>query len=690
MTNPLLDFSGLPRFGQIEAIHVVPAIEHLLAENRKLLTELLSDSNRPYSWDNLLQPMQEMDDRLSRAWSPVSHLNSVINSDELRAAHEHCLPLLSEYHTELGQNDHLYEAIKSIIDGDQYGFLNPAQKKILHNQQRDFHLSGIDLDEQKKKHFKEIKQQLEKLKSAYENNVLDATNAWQKKITDSSQLSGLPDSALAMAKQTAENESLDGWVFNLQFPSYFAIMTHADQRELRQEFYTAYCTRASEQGPDAGKWDNTDNMERIMCLRQELAQLLGFNNYAEYSLATKMADSAEEVIGFLQQLSEKSKAVAEQDIAQLRAFAAEHLTIDDLQAWDLNYAAEKLRIHQYDLSQETLKPYFPENQVIEGLFAIVKQLYKIDITAVSGVETWHPDVRFYEIKDAQGLIRGQFYLDLYARPHKRGGAWMDECIVRHADKGVVQIPVAYLTCNLTAPLGDEPALFAHDEVNTLFHEFGHGLQHMLTQVDYSAVSGINGVPWDAVELPSQFMENWCWEQESLNLIARHYQSGEVLPDEIFAKMNAAKNFQSGMQMLRQIELALFDFNLHIHYQCTEQAQVQKMLDETRQQISVFIPPEFNRFQHAFSHIFSGGYAAGYYSYKWAEVLSADAFSLFEEKGIFDRHSGEKFLHNILETGGVEEPMEVYVRFRGRKPTIDALLKHSGIASDKSAYKEGKK
>ena len=680
MSNPLLDFSGLPRFGQIEAIHVIPAVEQLLAENRKKLAELLADNNISYTWDNLLHPIQEMDDRLSRAWSPVSHLNSVKNTEELRAAHEHCLPLLSEYHTEVGQNGVLYEAIKSIADSEQYELLDTAQKKVIQNQLRDFHLSGVDLPEDKKKRFKEIKQQLSKLKSSYENNVLDATNGWNENITDESQLAGLPDSALAMAKQTAELEAVEGWVFNLQFPSYFAIMTHADQRDLRKKFYTAYTTRASEQGPNAGKWDNTDYMEQLLDLRQELAQLLGFNNYAEYSLATKMADSTDEVIEFLQQLSEKSKNVAQKDITELRQFAREHLAIDDLQAWDLNYAAEKLRQHRYDLSQEDLKPYFPEHQVIEGLFAIVKRLYKIEISAVSGVETWHPDVRFYEINDAQGTLRGQFYLDLYARPHKRGGAWMDECIVRSAYKGMVQIPVAYLTCNLTPPIGDDPALFTHDEVNTLFHEFGHGLHHMLTQVDYSGVAGINGVAWDAVELPSQFMENWCWEKESLALIARHYQTDEVLPSELFNKMNAAKNFQSGLQMLRQIEFGLFDFNLHIHYQRNGQPQVQQMLDETRKQVAVVIPPEFNRFQHAFSHIFAGGYSAGYYSYKWAEVLSADAFSLFEENGIFDQKTGEQFLHNILEMGGIEEPMALFVRFRGRKPKIDALLRHSGITS----------
>ncbi len=683
MTNPLLDFSGLPRFGQIEAQHVIPAIEQLLDENRKKLADLLSQRTAGYNWDNLLHPMQEMDDRLSRAWSPVSHLNSVKNSEELRAAHEHCLPLLSEYHTELGQNCVLYDAIKSIAESDDYERLTAAQKKVIQNQLRDFKLMGIDLSEDKKKHFKAIRQKLSKLKSSYENNVLDATNGWSETISDKSQLAGLPDSALAMAKQTAEQGSLEGWVFNLQFPSYFAIMTHADQRDLRKTFYTAYCTRASDQGPNAGQWDNTDCMEQLLDLRQELALLLGFNNYAEYSLATKMAGSTDEVIEFLQQLAEKSKAVAKNDIAELRQFASEDLNIDDLQAWDLNYVAEKLRQHRYDLSQELLKPYFPESQVLEGLFTIVKRLYQVEIIAVAGIETWHPDVRFYEIKDRHGTLRGQFYLDLYARPLKRGGAWMDECIVRYAHKGMVQVPVAYLTCNLTPPIGDEPALFTHDEVNTLFHEFGHGLHHMLTQVDYAGVSGINGVPWDAVELPSQFMENWCWEKESLVLIARHYQTGEVLPDEIFDKMNAAKNFQSGLQMLRQIEFALFDFNLHIHYQRKEQTngqqQIQQMLDKTRQQVSVMIPPEFNRFQNSFSHIFAGGYAAGYYSYKWAEVLSADAFSLFEEKGIFDQQTGEQFLLNILEMGGVEEPMDLFVRFRGRKPEIDALLRHSGIA-----------
>ncbi len=680
MTNPLLDFSGLPHFGQIEAEHVLPAIEQVLHDNRQQLSQLLAQT-KPYTWGNLMQALQEMDDRLSRVWSPVSHLNAVKNSEQLRQAHEHCLPLLSEYHTQMGQNNDLYDAINSLVNSTDYAYLDTAQKKILSNQQRDFHLSGIDLDEDKKQQFKAIKQELSQLKSRYENNVLDATNGWEKHITTKTKLSGLPDSALAMARQAAQLDdanNTDVYLFNLQFPSYFAIMTHADDRELRQEFYTAYVTRASDQGPNAGQWDNTELMERIVFLRQKLAQLLNFKHYADYSLATKMADSSDDVIDFLEQLAEKSKPIAEQDLQELRDFAQQELGLNDIQAWDLNYVAEKLRLHQYQLSQEILKPYFPEHQVLEGLFAIVKRLYGIDVSAVAGVETWHPDVRFYEITDAQGTLRGQFYLDLYARPHKRGGAWMDECLLRYAHNGVVQIPVTYLTCNLTPPIGENPALFTHDEVTTLFHEFGHGLQHMLTQVDYTAVSGINGVAWDAVELPSQFMENWCWQQESLNLMAKHYQTGETLPDELFAKMNAAKNFQSGLQMLRQVEFSLFDFTLHIHYQCTEKHQVQEILNATREQVALIKPPEFNRFQHGFSHIFAGGYAAGYYSYKWAEVLSADAFSLFEEHGIFDPQTGQRFMQTILETGGVEDPMDLFIRFRGRKPSIDALLRHSGI------------
>ena len=675
--NPLLDFSGLPRFSQIKAQHAVPAIEQLLSENRARLGQLLED-NQTYTWDNLLQPLAGMNERLNRAWSPVRHLNSVKNSEALREAYETCLPRLSEYYTELGQNEALFQAIKSVKEHLSFALLSQAQKKIIENHLRDFRLSGVDLDSERKLRFKAIQQQLSQLKSSYENNVLDATNGWKCQLQDT-QTSGLPEFVLAMGKQAAERENLPGWIFNLEFPSYHAIMTYADDRSLREQFYSAYVTRASDQGPQAGQWDNSSNMDKIMSLRQEMAHLLGFSNYAEYSLATKMAQSPRQVLDFLYEMAEKSKPVAEQDIQALKDFAATQLKLQPLEIWDVNYVSEKLRQHQYALSQQELKPYFPENRVLEGLFAIVNKLYGISIGSVTGVETWHKDVRFYEIRDKLGALRGQFYLDLYARAQKRGGAWMDECINREVEGGKIQTPVAYLTCNLTPPVGEEPALFTHDEVITLFHEFGHGLQHMLTQVDYAGVAGINGVLWDAVELPSQFMENWCWDKHALPLKARHYQTDDSLPETLYKKMRAAKNFQSGMQMLRQLEFALFDFNLHMNYRIGDSGQIQQTLDAVRNQLSVLLPPSFNRFQHTFSHIFAGGYAAGYYSYKWAEVLSADAFSLFEEQGIFNRPAGENFLHNILEMGGTEEPMELYVRFRGRQPRIDALLHHSGIA-----------
>ncbi len=677
MDNPLLDFSDLPHFTQIKAEHVVPAIEHLLAENRAQIKQLLND-HQTYSWENLLHPLATMDVRLNRAWSPVRHLNSVKNSDFLREAYENCLPQLSEYYTELGHNDDLYQAIKSVRDDAGFDALTQAQKKIIENHLRDFHLSGVDLERERKQRFKVIQQQLSQLKSSFENNVLDATNGWKCQLEES-RLMGLPDFALAMGKQTAERDNLHGWVFNLEFPSYHAVMTYADDRALREQFYTAYVTRASDQGPQSGQWDNTQNMDEILSLRQEMATILGFNNYAEYSLATKMAQSPQQVLDFLNQLAEKSRPLAEQDLQRLKDFAATELDLDTLEFWDLNYVSEKLRQHQYDLSQQELKPYFPEEQVLKGLFAIVNKLYGITIEPEFNVETWHEDVRFYEIIDDKGNLRGQFYLDLYARAQKRGGAWMDECTLRYVENATIHTPVAYLTCNLTPPVGDDPALFSHDEVITLFHEFGHGLHHMLTRVDDAGVSGINGVLWDAVELPSQFMENWCWEKEALSMIGRHYKTGEPLPEALFKKMQAAKNFQSGMQMLRQLEFALFDFKLHLQYQAGNKVQLQQILDSVREQLSVFAPPGFNRFQHAFTHIFTGGYAAGYYSYKWAEVLSADAFSLFEKKGIFDRSTGESFLHNILERGGVEEPMQLFVRFRGRQPRIDALLRHSGVA-----------
>ena len=677
--NPLLEMTGLPPFQHIKPEHVEPALEALIKHNREQLDSLLKN-NANYTWENLIEPLEDMDDRLGRMWSPVSHMNSVVNSDELRDAYNNCLPMLSEYSTEMGQNIDLYKAYQSIKDSAEFTKLDEAQQKIINNGLRDFHLSGIDLPDDKKKQFRDIRQKLSKLTSKYEENVLDATQAWTKQITDETLLAGLPDSAMAMAKQAADAKELDGWLFTLNFPSYYAVVSYADDRALREEMYQAYSTRASDQGPNAGEYDNTEEMENILALRHEVAQLLGYANYAERSLATKMAETPEQVLTFLQDLAKRSQPMAKKELAELTAFAKKEHGVSELAAWDVPYYGEKLRKHIFDFSQEDIKPYFPETKVVPGMFAVVKRLYGISIDEVKGVETWHNDVRFYEIKDDKENIRGQFYLDLYARDKKRGGAWMDDCIGRKRNTdGTLQLPVAYLTCNLTQPLGDDPALFTHDEVTTLFHEFGHGLHHMLTQVEHIGVSGINGVAWDAVELPSQFMENWCWEREALDLIAAHYQTGEPIPDELFNKMYAAKNFQAGMQMLRQIEFSLFDFRMYHEYEPELKGSIQKTLDEVRKEVSVLIPPSYNRFQHGFSHIFAGGYAAGYYSYKWAEVLSADAFSLFEEKGIFDSETGDAFLECVLEQGGTKEPMELFKQFRGREPEIDALLRHSGIA-----------
>ncbi len=678
--NPLLTMTGLPPFSRITAAHVEPAIDTLLAENRKTVEALLSATD-DYTWDNLIQPLEEMDDRLSRAWSPISHMNSVVNSEALRNAYNACLPKLSEYSTEMGQNVRLYQAYKAIKESNQYQQLDTAQKKVIDNALRDFHLSGVDLPADKKARYKEIQQQLSKLTTRFEENVLDATQGWSKHINEETRLAGLPESARAMAKQAAGQKQLEGWVFTLDFPSYFAVMTYADDRVLRSDMHQVYVTRASDQGPMAGKWDNSQVMEEILALRYELAQLLGYQTYAERSLVTKMADTPARVLGFLHDLARRSKPEADRELQELETFARNQYGIEQLEPWDIGYYSEKLRQHTYAISQEELKPYLPETSVIPGMFEVVKRLYGINIQAVDGVEVWHPDVRFYEIRDEQGVLRGEFYLDLYARENKRGGAWMDDCIGRKRNKdNTIQTPVAYLTCNLTPPIGDDPALFTHDEVITLFHEFGHGLHHMLTRVDHVGVSGINGVAWDAVELPSQFMENWCWEKEALALIARHYQTGEAIPDEMYNKMYAAKNFQSGMQMVRQLEFALFDFRLHHEYDPAKGARIQQILNEVRDEVAVIKPASYNRFQHSFTHIFAGGYAAGYYSYKWAEVLSADAFSLFEEEGIFNHQTGLKFLRAVLEQGGTREPMDLFVEFRGREPTIDALLRHSGIAA----------
>ncbi|MBE0440029.1 MAG: oligopeptidase A [Gammaproteobacteria bacterium] len=679
MTNPLLQNQPLPAFSQILPEHVEPALNQVLDQAKKTVDTLLSTLTEP-TWQSLVLPMEALDASIDRVWSPVSHLNSVMNSDELRVAYNACLPKLSEFGTELGQNEVLFNAYKQLAESQHYNALDVAQKKVIDNAVRDFRLSGVELSQTDRDKFKRISQKLTELTAKFEENLMDATHAWKKHITDDSLLAGLPESTIAMAAQFAERDGLEGWLFTLDFPSYMPVMSYADNRAFREEMYTAFATKASDQGPNAGKWNNTDVMNDILKLRHELAQLIGFNNHAERSLATKMAQSPQQVLDFLNDLAARSKPIAEQEFEQLKAYAKEQGHDGELQSWDVTYFAEKLRQQRYSISQEQLKPYFPEDKVVLGLFAVVNRLYGLDIQERHDIDVWHKDVRFFDIFDASGELRGQFYLDLYARNHKRGGAWMDECLVRRQTEQGIQTPVAFLTCNFSEPVGDKPALFTHDEVTTLFHEFGHGLHHMLTKIHHAGVSGINGVAWDAVELPSQFMENWCWEREALDLISGHYETGEVLPEDLFNKMIAARNFQSAMTMVRQLEFSLFDFRLHLEYKPDQANQVDNILAEVREQVSVVKPPKFNRFAHSFSHIFAGGYAAGYYSYKWAEVLSADAFSKFEEKGIFDRETGLEFLQSILEQGGSREPMELFVAFRGREPEIDALLRHSGISA----------
>lgn len=679
MPNPLLEMNGLPPFHAIRPEHVEPAIDTVLAENRAAIARLLH--HKTHSWDTLLAPLEELDDRLSRTWSPVSHLNAVMNSDELRAAYNACLPKLSAYATELGQNEDLYRALQAIRDGAEYARLSTARRRHLDNLLRDFRLSGVALPPAQKARFKAASEELSQATARFEEHLLDATNGWHLLVTDESRLAGLPASSQAMMRQAAQRENQDGWRIGLDFPSYFAVMSYADDRTLREELYTAYVTRASDQGPHAGRWDNGPVMEQILALRHELAQLLGFASHAEHSLATKMAETPQQVLGFLRDLAARSLQLAQGDLDEIAAYARDRHGLEKLAVWDINYYAEKLRLHKYAISQEDLKPWFPADRVVAGMFEVVQRLFGLDIRAVDDIQTWHEDVRFYDIFDSAGALRGRFYLDLYARPKKRGGAWMDECIrARTLDDGTRQTPVAYLTCNFTPPVDGKPALLSHDEVQTLFHEFGHGLHHMLTRIEVAGVAGISGVAWDAVELPSQFLENWCWQHEALDLFARHYETGAPLPSALFDKLWAARNFQAGMQMVRQLEFALFDFRLYLEYDPQQGGRIQQILDEVRAEVAVVRPPHYNRFQHGFAHIFSGGYSAGYYSYKWAEVLSSDAFARFEEEGVFNRATGLAFMEAILEQGGAREPMELFIEFRGREPSIDALLRHSGITA----------
>ena len=678
--NPLLDFSGLPRFEEFKPAYVTPAIDELLAANRAVLAQLAAPGDAP-TWSNFVAPLQDANEKLNRAWGQVGHMNAVMNSPELREVYNANLPKVTQFYTELGQNQRLFDKFKEFSASPQMALLSRAQRAIVEHELRDFRLGGAELPATRKTRFTEIREKLSALSSRFSDNILDATNAFAHFVDTDAALGGIPGDVLEAAREAAQADDKAGWKFTLHAPSYMPVMQYADNRALRETMYRAYATRAAEFGKP--EWDNTRLISDIVALRRELAQLLGFADYAEYSLTPKMADSPGQVLQFLNDLAAKARPFAERDLAELTQFARDELALPELQAWDVGYASEKLRIARYAFSDQEVKEYFPETTVLPGMFGLIETLYGLKI-APDTAPTWHPDVRFFSIRDGDGKVIGQFYLDLYARPSKRGGAWMDDAITRRRTARGIQTPVAYLNCNFAPPVGEiegrkRPALFTHDEVITLFHEFGHGLHHLLTRVEELGVSGINGVEWDAVELPSQFMENFCWEWNVLEPMTRHVATGRALPRQLFYKMLAAKNFQSGMQTVRQIEFSIFDLRLHYDFDARAQS-VAELLAEVRSKVAVLIPPPFNRFAHSFTHIFAGGYAAGYYSYKWAEVLSADVYSLFEERGVLDAETGRLFRDEILAVGGSRPALESFVAFRGREPTIDALLRHHGMAA----------
>jgi len=665
---------GLPQFSHIDVKKFQPHLEAMLKRHLEQIASLLKE-NHHYTWDNLMYPLDDLDDELERFWSPFSHLHAVMDSPELRDCYESCLPHLSAYRAAIGHNRELYETIKTIDSKD----LDSTQQKILADCLQGFELSGVALSETKKKRFEEIQARLAELSNKFENNILDAAQAFTIYLVDDKRLGGLPEHALNTAKELAEEKGLEGYVFSLEYPSFHAIISHATDRALREEIYQAYVTRASDQGPSAGTYDNTRLIDEILALRHELAQLLNFKNFAELSLATKMAESTSQVLGFMEDLVGKARQQAQNEFKELQQFAADQFGINPIQPWDAAFLSEKRRQQLFTLSQEDLRPYFVQPKVMEGLFAVVKKLYGMTIEEIKGVDVWHKDVRCYCIIDETNQVRGTIYTDLFARPNKHSGAWMDSMQSRRklAD-GSIQLPIATLTCNFAKSSSNKPATLSHDEVITLFHEFGHCLHHILTQVNYLSASGINGVEWDAVELPSQFFENWCWEESALALLTGHVDSGEPLPQQLFERLTAAKNFQSAMGMLRQIEFSLFDFRIHQEYEADKNTLVNDVLADVRTKTNIIPIAPYNRFQHSFSHIFGGGYAAGYYSYSWAEVLSSDAFSRFEEEGVFNPETGKDFLRFILEAGSSQNAAEAYKAFRGRHATVDALLRHNGI------------
>jgi oligopeptidase A len=684
--NPLLDFSDLPRFDAIKPEHVAPAIEQLLDENRKMVAQLEAPMQE-VSWENFVEPLETTTEKLGRAWGVVGHLNSVMDTPELRAVYNENQPKVTEFWTSLGQNLALFQKYKALKNSAGYTALSPARKKIIDNALRDFRLSGAELPDNKKIRFAEIQERQAALATKFSENVLDATNDYVLFIEDETELSGLPEDVKRASRAAAERDDKSGYKFTLHFPSYFPVLQYADKRGLRETIYRANATKASDLGTVFSKcadWDNTQIIAELLKLRDEEAKLLGYRNFAEVSLVPKMAETPQQVIDFLEDLAQRARPFAENDLAELRAFAKQELGLDKLEAWDMTYASEKLREKRYAFSEHEVKQYFPEHKVVEGLFHLIEQSFSVEIKPDTA-SVWHKDAKFFRI-ERKGQLIGQFYLDLYARPGKRGGAWMDDARGRRQAQHGVQTPVAYLTCNFTEPEVingvAKPALFTHDEVTTLFHEFGHGLHHMLTQVDELGVSGISGVEWDAVELPSQFMENFCWEWDVLQKMTAHVETGQPLPRDLFDKMIAAKNYHSGLQTLRQVEFSLFDMHLHYDYDPNGSKTVQDVLSAVRQRVAVVIPPEFNRFQHSFAHIFAGGYSAGYYSYKWAEVLSADAYSAFEEAGGPEElaATGLRFQQEILAVGGSRTALESFKAFRGREPKIDALLRHSGMAA----------
>ena len=675
MENPLTDFSSLPRFAAIRPGHVLPAIESLVAEGRAAIEALATTGGEP-TWEGFVEPLETANERLARAWAQVSHLNAVVNSPELREAYNAALPVVTQFATEQGQDLRLFGRFKALAASPAFARLPAARRRLVDNELRDFRLGGAELSDAAKARFAKLQEELAALASRFQDNVLDATNDFALHVTDPAQLSGIPADVVETARQAAAKEGREGWKLTLHMPCYQPVMQYADHHPLRERMYRAYFTRASEFGRP--EWDNTALIASILDKRAEVASLLGYGTYAGVSLATKMAASPEEVIAFLEDLGRRARPFAGRDMAEVEDFARRELDLAEVRAWDVAWVSEKLRQARYAFSDLEVKRYFPEEAVLGGLFRVIETLYGVRVRPAKA-ETWHPDVKFFAIEDASGALVGQFYLDLYARDSKRGGAWMDDARNRRRLAGGVQTPVTFLTCNFSSPVGGEPAHFTHREVITLFHEFGHGLHQLLTRVDDLGVSGIAGVEWDAVELPSQFMENFCWEWDVLSHMSRHGDTGEPLPRALYDKMVAAKNFQSGMQFVRQIEFALFDMRLHHDFDRAADS-VQALMERVRQRVAVVHPPEWNRFPNQFSHIFGGGYAAGYYSYKWAEVLSADAFGAFEEEGVLNPATGARFRDEVLGVGGSRPALESFVAFRGREPRMDALLRHNGMTA----------